>query len=690
MQRTTHNSAIRAHFLLVGFSILATLLMPHESSAEVRLPKLVGDNMVLQRDQEIRIWGFADAGESVRVSFRGEAASTSADASGFWSVSLKPQIAGGPDPLIVAGRNTITLENILVGDVWLASGQSNMEFSMKEADGASAAIAAATDSNIRLFRLPHDASVRSKRDLLGGVWTVATPDTVTDFSAVAFLFARRLRDRYQVPIGVIESSWGGTYAESWMSAEALRPFPDFADRLRQLQSFGPKDEADYARYLDIKAHWNALHRSEDRGTVDGRPLWADPSLDASSWSLIDVPRPDSAWGTDFDGFDGTVWFRREIVIPPSLAGMDLELHLGAPYHTAQAFYDGQPVETLSEAAGTYRAGGNRVHAGRSVIAQRLTGGGGYIMLSGKAEDVFALAGGVSLPLAGKWSYRPGPELGDFPKPAALAPYYGFPGIAVLSNAMIEPLTPLRIKGVIWYQGESNVGAAELYRRLFPALIIDWRRRWGMDFPFLFVQLAGYSPDGAVPGGAPWAELREAQEAALALPYTGMATAVDIGNVDNVHPKNKRDVALRLSLAAARVAYGEKLLASGPTFRSMQIEGRRIRLRFDHVGAGLLVKDRYGYPRGFSIAPKDGPFVWAKAILEGDTVVVYGDAVAHPVAVRYDWANTPDGNLYNREGLPAIPFRSDGPLHPAMVPTRIRPSKRSPTATAKPRSSAPRT
>lgn len=644
----------------LGITLFVGLMLAGESRADVKLPQLVGDNMVLQRDQELRIWGWASPGESVRVRFRGMSVNTRAAADGRWSTKLKPQAAGGPYEMLIAAHNTLKLSNILIGDVWVASGQSNMEFSLKEADGGAAAIGTAVDSAIRLIRLPHVASTRPQGDVLPCAWKVAAPGTVADFSAVAYLFAVQLRARYHVPIGVIESSWGGTYAESWMSAQALQPFPDYAARLQQLRSFSSKDEADYAAYVAEKAGWDREHRTEDRGTANGHPIWADPNLDTGGWAPLDLPRPDSAWGTDFDSYDGTVWYRHEISVPPEGAGKDLELHLGSAFQRVQVYYDGEQVATVSSNAGFYRVSGDRVHAGRGVIAQRLTGSSGYIMISGKSEDLYALAGGTRIPLAGPWLHRTGADLTTLPKPPALAPFYGFPGIAVHFNAMIEPLTPFHIKGVIWYQGESNVGAAELYGRLFPALIADWRSHWGADFPFLFVQLAGYSSDPADPGEAPWAELREAQQAALALPHTGMATAVDIGNAEDVHPKNKQDVALRLALVAGKVAYGEDVVASGPTFRSMQIEGKQIHVHFDHAGSGLLVKDRYGYPRGFAVAPRGGPFRWAKATVEGADVVVSSDEVPEPVAVRYGWANTPDVNLYNREGLPVIPFRSDGP------------------------------
>ena len=641
-------------------SILTLALAATSTWADVRLPAFVGDNMVLQRDQDLRITGTATPGESVRVTFRGETAVAVAAAKGCWSVRLRRQAAGGPYEMVVSGRNTLKLTNILVGDVWIASGQSNMEFSLSDSAQGAAAVAAARDPGIRLFRVPHDVSSLAQHDVLPAAWQESSPSAAADFSAVAFLFARELRALHHVPIGVIESAWSGSSIESWMSAQSLRQFPEYAHRLRALETITPQNESTYRTYANVKARWNAAHRAEDRGMVEGRALWADPAFDATPWPLIDVPRPDSAWGVDFDGFDGTVWLRRDVEIPRAFSGLDLELHLGAPFRNAEVFYDGKPIEAVAPDAGTYRVIGERVHSGRTVLAQRLTGSNGYLMLSGKPQDVYARAREARLPLAGLWSYHTGADLTDLPKLVLLGTQDGFPGVAVLSNAMIEPFAATSIKGVIWYQGESNVGAPDLYRRLFPALIQDWRRRWHAEIPFLFVQLAGYGSDPHEPGDSSWAELREAQQGALLLPRTGMASAVDLGDSVNVHPKNKLDVARRLARAARRVAYGENTVASGPEFRSMRLEADRLRVRFAQTAHGLVVHDRYGYPRGFAIAAKEGPFMWAHATIDGNDVLIWNDAVRRPSRVRYGWANTPDGDLYNSEGLPAVPFRSDRP------------------------------
>ncbi|MEP7247673.1 MAG: sialate O-acetylesterase [Gammaproteobacteria bacterium] len=464
------------------------------AAAEVRLPALISSGMVVQRDAPITLWGWADAGERIRITFRDEERSVRADRSGRWLVRLGPRPAGGPYEMTIAGANRVTLNDILIGDVWLASGQSNMEWPVRDGgmsiDDAERELARATLPELRLFAVDHQIALTPQTDVGSSAWTAARVETVAKFSAVAILFGRELHERYGVPVGLIQSSWSGTPAESWMSEQGLRAVP--------------------------------------------------------------------------------------------------ELH---------------------ETANSLRA-----------VAKELT------------------------------------------------PFVAPDAPSVIFNRMIQPLTPFGVKGVIWYQGESNASderRALQYRALFPALIRDWRSAWGSELPFLFVQLAGFGANQNEPAEYPWALLREAQDATLSLPRTGMASAVDIGNERDIHPTNKQDVAHRLVLAAAAVAYGENVVHSGPRYRSMRVAGACIDIEFSDVGAGLWIKDKYGYARGFEIAAADGVFKWAQARLAGDAIRVCSAAVDEPAAVRYDWANTPDGNLYNREGLPALPFRTS-------IPTRAAP------------------
>ena len=460
------------------FALAAVLgLLAAPAQATVRLPALVGAHMVLQRDRPVPVWGWAAPGEAVTVAFEGRTYAATTDSTGRWQATLPPQPAGGPHTLMVKGQNTIELTDVLVGDVWLASGQSNMQFKVKDRNpggyqpvqNADQEIAAANFPNIRFFTVSQKAAAQPEAELAGAGWQVCGPATVADFSAVAYFFSRDLHQQYKVPMGVIVSSWGGTPAEAWVSAEGLKKLPGSAVQ----------------------------------------PMVKEPQ--------------------------------------------------NAP--------------------------------------------------------------------------------------------------SALYNGMIAPLLPYAIKGVIWYQGESNVGRAPQYRALFPGLIADWRTRWGYQLPFLFVQLANFLPALPELSESDWAELREAQASALVLPGTGMATAIDVGEAEDIHPHNKQAVGRRLALAARHVAYGdETVVYSGPTLASMAVTGPALRLKFDHRGTGLVAKD--GSLRGFAVAGADHKFYWATAQVQGNEVVVKSAPVPAPVAVRYDWADNPNGNLTNREGLPAVPFRTD--------------------------------
>jgi sialate O-acetylesterase len=654
--------------------ILSIGALTGEVRADIKLPRLVGDHMVLQRDSKIAIWGWASPAESVRIDFHGKRATTRADQNGRWVTSLGPFPAGGPYDVVVAGKNRMVLHDVLLGDVWLASGQSNMEFPLEPGteewmtgvNNYAREAASANFPQIRLFKVHRKFGLRPEHDVQeADGWTPVTPDSVANFSAVAYLFGRELHQRYHVPIGLIESSWGGTVAEAWVSEGGLRNFPEFQESIESLKHIDEKSAtAEYDQYMKQKAAWEGQHATEDRGRVDGHDIWAATDFNTSLWPTIVEPQTKAEEA--LKGFDGVVWFRKELDIPAEVAGKDLSVHLAYAYKSDTLFFNGARIgETQGgDKPKDYLVLGRLVKAGRNVIAVRIKGSDGFVgMYSDDAGKLNVEAAGRMISLAGPWSYQPGPELAGLPKPPELAKFYSDPRATLLFNGMIAPVVPYKIKGVIWYQGESNAEdekRAAQYRILFPALIQDWRKKWGYTFPFLYVQLAGFQPNKDEPAEYPWAELREAQSMALALPNTGMATTIDIGDENDIHPKDKQDVAHRLALAAADVAYGEKIVDSGPTYETMRIDGDRIRIKFSNLGSGLLLKDKYGYGRGFEIAGADGKFRWAQARKDGQDIVVFNDSVSQPVAVRYDWMNTPDGNLFNAEGLPAVPFRTDVP------------------------------
>ena len=632
--------------------------------ATVRLPGLVASHMVLQRDRPVPVWGWAAPGEAVSVVFRGQTYPASPpDASGRWQATLPATPAGGPYELTIKGQNTLVLTDVLVGDVWLASGQSNMQFKVKDHPGgyqpvqnADQEIAAANYPRLRLLTVSQAAGYRPQAEVPTTPWQVCSPATVAEFSAVAYFFGRDLLRQYQVPIGLVVSSWGGTPAEAWVSAESLRAFPEFGATLANFAQ-RPAPLADEQRaFEDRQRAVFEQGRALDHGYLPAGHTWADPDFDAHAWPTMPVP---GAWESQpgLGSYDGIVWLRKEIELPAAAAGQPLTLTLGQIDDADSTYFNGRLVghTTGYSTSRTYQVPAALVRAGRNVLAVRVvdTGGGGGLVGGATLQ---AAGAGTTLPLAGPWQYQVGLDPQDVPQP----PYPGGAAQApsALYNAMIAPLVPLALKGVIWYQGETNVGRAAQYKRLFPALITDWRHQFGRpDLPFLFVQLANYLPAQPQPGPSAWAELREAQTAALALPHTGMATAIDLGVAEDIHPHNKQDVGHRLALAARRVAYADNALpASGPTYAGLALTGTTAHLRFTNTAGGLVAKG--GQLQGFAVAGANRQFRWATARLLGSEVVVSSPDVPHPVAVRYDWADNPNGTLTNRAGLPAPPFRTD--------------------------------
>jgi sialate O-acetylesterase len=625
--------------LLFGFIVSSSTVF-----ATVKLPRIFSDNMVIQRDQEMIVWGWADKGENITVNFNGASAKAKAGSTGKWNVKFKGMPYGGPYQLEVSGKNKIALSNILIGDVWLGSGQSNMEWIIKNTNDAEREIAESNYPKIRLFTVEKAMSYKPKDDLKGGRWMECNPQTIGDFSAVAYFFGRKLQKELNVPIGLINSSWGGTNIETWISWDVMAKIDGYKNV--NLDEFDKNaDDNDKNRELYLAA------MNDDKGL---REKWYDPKTNNADWKKIALP---NEWGvTDIGNNDGIVWFRKEFELPPSSANVDATISLGPIDDVDNTYVNGTLVGSVTEwnKDRTYQLKSGILKPGKNVLVVKVTdnqGGGG---IYGKPEQLFLTAGETKIPLAGEWLY----------KSAALTSEFGIKDVgpnsfpSQLYNAMIAPLIQFKITGVIWYQGEANTNAAFRYRTLFADLIKDWRSKWGSELTFLWVQLANFMEAKDQPEQSEWAELREAQSITLGLPKTGQAVIIDIGQADDIHPRNKQDVGYRLALAALKVRYGKDIVYSGPVYESMAVDGNKIVLRFSDVGKGLTVKDKYGYLRGFAIAGKDEKFVWAKAFVDGDKVVVYSDSVKEPVAVRYGWANNPDANLYNAEGLPASPFRTD--------------------------------
>ena len=622
---------------------------------EVRLPRIISDGMVLQRDAEVKIWGWAASNEEVSVRFIDSTYVTRANEQGEWFVKLTGLKTGGPYSLQVKASNLVTVNDVMVGDVWVCSGQSNMELTMKSVSPIyGSEIANCENSNIRQFCVPQTYNFNApQNDLPSGAWKTTTPKNILDFSAVAYFFGKALYEKYKVPIGLINSSLGGSPAESWMSEEALKTFPvhySEAQRFKDSTLIQHIEGQDNARI----GAWYTLLRQKDQGYADPQKTWYNPGLNTSDWSCMNIP---GYWAsTELGKVNGVVWFRRKINVPSSMIGKETTLILGRIVDADSVFINGIFVGTTSYQypPRRYAIPSNIMKAGENTIVVRVisnSGEGGFVL--DKAYEI--VTPDTAIDLRGVWQYR----LGAAMEPLASQTFVRWKPLG-LYNAMIVPLLNYRMKGVIWYQGESNAGRPVEYRELLPALVRDWRSGWKQgDFPFLIVQLPNFMESKSEPSESNWAMLREAQLKALALPNTGLAATIDIGEWNDVHPLDKKDVGDRLALAAARVAYGDqKVVFSGPVYNSMKVDGNRVFLTFTNVGGGLMAKGGKELSC-FAVAGPDKKFVWARAMIADNKVIVWSSQISNPAAVRYAWADNPAGaNLFNVEGLPASPFRTD--------------------------------
>ena len=626
-------------FLLVAFSI--------QTKAAVKLPRLVSDGMVLQRDEPLKIWGWADPSEKVKVEFLDKSYQTQADKKGNWQLELPATSAGGPYSMKV---NEIEISDILIGDVWLASGQSNMELPLRRVmDLYADEINQINNTNIRLFRSSSRKDHESAQtDNLDGSWLSATPENIMEFSAVAYFYADELYRKYHVPVGIISTAIGGSPAESWLSeGKVTKYLDDWKTTQARLDSIRVKRKAEEKDEKPF--NWSVEINKNDPGVSS----WSKADVDVSDWPTMSIPGYWSDKGVELK--NGSIWFCKEFEVADSLIDTDAILRLGRIINSDSAFVNGTFVGAVSYQypPRIYNLPKNVLKSGKNKLMVRVFskgGRGGFV-----EEKPYDLRiGSEVIDLTGDWKYHVG---------AVLHPPFRQGGLSFmpggLYNGLISPVIGYGLKGVIWYQGESNAGRGREYRRLFKDLIRDWRTQFARpELPFLFVQLANLGIPGKQPVESGWAELRDSQRRALDLPYTGMAVACDIGEWNDIHPLNKKEVGRRLALEAERVAYGDTaLVSSGPLYESMKPEGNSIILTFKSIGSGLFPNSLLN---GFQITGSDGQFVWAKAVvLSENKVRVWSKTIEKPIAVRYAWSNNPaESNLKNKEGLPASPFTTN--------------------------------
>lgn len=635
-----------------------------EQLPRTRLASLFTQHAVLQAGQTCPVWGWDTPGRSLTLRLGGITAEARADAGGNFLFELPAMDPGGPHTLVVEGSSRVELADVWFGEVWLASGQSNMEWPVSAARDARREVAAARWPAIRSFKVEPRPSLQEEVEC-GGQWEVCSPETAAELSAVGYYFARELHEALGVPVGIIDATWGGTCIEAWTSPAALGPVLPSLDQTRARLAADllelPRLRAEYQQAVLDWQTASLPADTENRGLALG---WAAAALDDAGWRELDLP---AFWQSHGMAFNGVVWFRRAIEVPSGWAGQALTLRLGALDDFDHAYFDGEevgrtPPGTLDahRVRRKYPVPGRLVRGGRHVVAVRVFdhfGGGGF---AGPASEMFleCAASGERIALAGPWRLAVEREIPLLPMsvfeslpppPLALALQHA-PG--ALFNGMLAPLVPYGLRGALWYQGESNVDRHREYRTLFVAFMRDLRTRWGQgQFPFYYVQLANFVASPS------WPRLREAQAGAEIEPETGMVVTLDVGDAHDIHPTNKQEVGRRLALLARARTYGEAALpCQGPRLERVSIEGSQARVRFASA-AGLRTADGRA-PRGFTLAGPDGRHVEAQAMIEGGDVILSSPEVGRPCAVRYAFSDAPDVNLQNGAGLPAAPFRTD--------------------------------
>lgn len=628
--------------LLTALCVIASI-----SDAKIKMSNIFSDNMVLQRDKPIHIWGWGEVNEKIEIEFKGQKVTTTVSKDGKWGAYLKKSTFGGPYILTIKDKSSkIIYNNVMIGDVWLCSGQSNMEMVVKSCNNAQNEIAAADYPQIRLFTVGRAIANHPGEDI-DGEWQICSPTTAGDFSAVGYFFGREIFLNTGIPQGLICSSWGGTVVETWTSPQMMRTVANYASKLDKIEKI---DLEAYQKDNQIKKEKYIRDIKNDKGIAD---QWYNNT--SVYTNKMDIPKE---WAeTELSDMDGSVWFKTQFILPDNAAGKMASLSLGAIDDTDITWINGQEIgrtdgydikRIYHVPAGLLKGGINTLVVN---VADYASGGG----INGRKDQLYIEVEGKKYPLSGTWDYAISVDNREYDYFELVPNSYP----SLLYNGMVAPLINFPIKGILWYQGESNDGDPYLYRTLFPNIINDWRAKWNEPLPFYWVQLANFREADKQPSQSKWAEIREAQTMALSLPNTGQAVTIDIGDAKDIHPRNKQDVGKRLALIALKNNYEKSdITASVPIFKSMVVEGNKIIISFGNISSGLLSNNKYGYITGFSIAGHDGHFVWAKAKMDGNKVIVWQDDVTNPVEVRYAWSDNPDDAcLYNSAGLPACPFRA---------------------------------
>ena len=606
--------------------------------AQISLPYIFSDNMVLQRGQKIPVWGFSSPNETIKVAFKKQLKETKANEKGEWMVYLNQEKAGGPYLLTVSGKNKITFKNVLIGDVWLASGQSNMEWNLAATEGYDNELNQTKFPLIRHIKINKKINSLPQNNVTETHWDVANKQTIGDFSAVAYHFAKKMYQEKGVPVGIINSSWGGTVIESWIPREAFEQSPYFKEMISKM----PKVDIEQLEQNNIAEKTILMESLTQEKISDFSANNFLTETSTSPKAEINVPQ---AWEEQgYKSLDGIIWVKKTIVLAENDVKKDATLYLGKIDDADTTFFNGKEVGGMKQWSDEriYTISKEFLKVGENTIAIKITDTGGGGGLWDNSEDIKLVTSDRTLPLKGKWKF-------GIEKIFSAINQNEFPSL--IYNSMIYPFIKTRISGVVWYQGESNVERAEEYEKTFPLLINSWREKFGKNLPFYFVQLATFNNDGNSNEGCPWAELRDAQTQALSLKNTGMAVTTDVGNPTDIHPRNKKPVGERLAnLALKNGIYS-------PVLKSYTVKGDKIEVTL--TGKSMLIAKDQQSLRGFEIAGKDQVFYPATASIVNNKLVVTSDKVSKPIAVRYGWkADNSDLNLFTKELLPVSPFRTD--------------------------------